>query len=222
MRTEVLLLAALLLLGCDSGAAQALDPPERQSASFALEPVRGFNYLALECTGPYTGYPKALAEFKAELARWKIDPKGPLMTLYWNSPLFVAPAALRWSIAVPVAVGQRGRGRLVVRRFAYPRVAVAVHRGSYLTTYETLNALYSWIGRRGLKTFGGPAIERYADVDDVHVPVGEKTTTIWIPVRERPGAKGLLVSTRVRHEGPGLLPGEASVPRAARPATPGW
>jgi len=148
-----------------------------------VKEIDAFNYLCLPCTGPYTGLPAAVAGFLDRFRRLGIKPIGPLMTVYVNSPLVVKPAELQWEIAYPVSAGQQSVGELVVKRFAYPRVAQALHKGGYATTYTTINALYEWITARGFKTFGGPCVEFYLDADPARVPDAEKRTLVAVPVR---------------------------------------
>ncbi|MBI4865032.1 MAG: GyrI-like domain-containing protein [Candidatus Riflebacteria bacterium] len=179
----LVVVAVAVATAMTAGAALADEPLQA-----GIRPVDAFNYICLPCYGPYTTYPTAVAAFLAEVRRWQINPTGPLMTIYWNSPLEVRPEWLRWEIAYPVAEGKPSVGNLVVKRFTYPRIATATHRGPYLTTYRTVNALYRWIAARGIKTFGGPCVEFYPDRDSRTVPADRKTTLIAIPVRSNRSA----------------------------------
>jgi|GEM_PF-3002919 len=159
--------------------------PTQTPASIEVEvkETDAFDYICLESTGPYTSYRARLSEFLREFVRLKIKPISPLMTVYWNSPLMVKTENLRWDIGYAVGEGYMNTGNLVVKRFAYPRVAVATHRGPYATTNRTITALYDWLRYRGIRTFGGPCVEYYLDDNPSTVPDERKTTLIAIPVQ---------------------------------------
>jgi effector-binding domain-containing protein len=156
-------------------------PPALQIAA-EVRPVAPFSYVCRECTGPYAGYRTAQAAFFGELRQAKIQPAGPQLTLYWNSPVCTPPELLRWEIGFPVPSGTWGSGQLIVKRFTYPKVAATIHRGSYGSTHRTIHSLHVWIEAQGLKAAGGPCVERYLDADLAGVPEGARQTEIWIPV----------------------------------------
>jgi effector-binding domain-containing protein len=142
--------------------------------------VAPFKYVCLEHTGPYVDYAKVLAQYR------KLAPKlkAPIQTIYWNSPLYVKPAELRWDVGQKLEAGDPTtfKAPLTVKKFAFGRVATTNHTGSYLTTYASINALYAWIEKQKEKTIGGPCVEIYLDLDDASIPADKKTTEIWIPI----------------------------------------
>lgn len=143
-----------------------------------------FTYLCFEGKGPYAGIPEGENILLAEFSASGLKPADKEIAVYWNSPLYVKQADLRWDIGFPVSSGQKDTGRLKAKTFTFTKVAVALHVGSYMTTYRTINALYQWIARSGHKTVGGPCVERYLDDPGSTVPDARKRTEIWIPVQE--------------------------------------
>jgi effector-binding domain-containing protein len=142
-----------------------------------------FSYVCLEGKGPYSGIPALEREFLTALQASGIKPAGNEICLYLNSPFYVKPADLRWEIGYPIDNGTKATGKLKIKKFDYKKLAVAVHIGSYATTYQTINALYDWIFKNGHKTAGGPCVESYYDSPDSTVPDTQKKTEIWIPLK---------------------------------------
>ena len=142
-----------------------------------------FTYLCYEGKGPYAGILEGERILLAEFAAAGLKPADKEITLYWNSPLYVKPADLKWDVGFPVPTNQKDTGRLKAKKYTYKKIAVALHVGSYLTTYITINALYEWIAKNGHKTIGGPCLERYFDDPDSTVPDAQKRTEIWIPIQ---------------------------------------
>ncbi len=145
--------------------------------------VEPFSYVALENTGPYTEYAARQQTFYAEIARQDVKPIDVQFTLYWNSPLFVKPHELKWDIAFPVTSATKVAPPLVLKRFNHRQCAVAIHVGPYLTTVQTINALYSWLAAKGRKAATGPCMERYLDPDPAVVADSAKRTQILIPLQ---------------------------------------
>ncbi|NLI77430.1 MAG: GyrI-like domain-containing protein [Candidatus Riflebacteria bacterium] len=173
----------LLVIGAVTAAAQVPVAP-RVPAIRAMVKAPGLStYLALECTGPYTQFPAMEKRFLSEFKASRQPATGPEIAVYWNSPLYVPPEQLKWDIGYPVTANTKNAGTLVVKKFPYQKVAAVVHVGPYLTTYHTINALYDWIAASGLKTVGGPCVERYLDPDPDRVPDAQKRTEILIPVQ---------------------------------------
>lgn len=173
----------LLMVGAVMAAAQ-VPAAARVPAIGAVVKAPGLStYLALECTGPYTQFSAREKQFLSEFKASRQSATGPEIAVYWNSPLYVPSDQLKWDIGYPVTANTKNVGALVVKKFPYQKVAAVVHVGSYLTTYHTINALYDWIAASGLKTVGGPCVERYLDPDPDRVPDAQKRTEILIPIR---------------------------------------
>jgi len=175
MKKMWIVLAALILC-CGSLTAAEI-------SSFIVRSQAPFTYLCVEATGPYTGIPAAEKVMLSSLAASGLKPADKEITVYWNSPLYVKPADLKWDIGYPVPHNQKAVGTLKAKKFTFQKVAVGLHVGPYATTYVTINALYDWIARNGHKTVGGPCVERYLDDPDSTVPDAQKQTEIWIPIK---------------------------------------
>lgn len=163
----------------DHGKAQDKAP----AISASVKEIAPFQYVGRPCTGPYTKFVEEEKAFLADFKKLGIETVGVEFTIYLNSPFYVKPEALKWTIGFPVAGTQKMVGNLICKKFKYPKVACAVHTGSYLTTYKTINALYDWIAIQKMKTVGGPCVERYLDPDPTKVPDEKKQTEIWIPIQ---------------------------------------
>ncbi|MBI3039052.1 GyrI-like domain-containing protein [bacterium] len=158
-------------------------PKKAVNLDAMVKDIAPFEYVCREFTGPYTGFPKGEVAFLDEFKKSGIKATGPEVALYWNSPLYVKPEALKWDIGYPVAGGQKKKGNLTVKKFDFKKVAVATHKGPYATTYLTIGALYEWIAAKKLQTVGGPCVESYMDANPDKVPDDKKVTEIWVPVK---------------------------------------
>lgn len=173
------LVLAILMLCCGSIMAA------ESAASFKAEirEIQPFTYMCMEGTGSYTGLPALEKTFLAKFKASGLKAADKEITVYWNSPLYVLPENLMWDIGYPVAGNQTDRAGLKAKKFYYTKIAVALHVGSYETTYVTINALYEWIARNNLVTTGGPCVERYFDGPNSTTPDSMKKTEIWIPIQ---------------------------------------
>ncbi len=182
-RRWIVLCVILVAAGAVHAAAQVPAAPRVPAIKGTVKAPGFSTYLALECLGPYTQFPEREKLFLSEFKASRQPAAGPEIAVYWNSPLYVTPDQLKWDIGYPVSANTKNAGALVVKKFPYQKVAAAVHVGSYLTTYHTINALYDWIAASGLKTVGGPCVERYLDPDPDRVPDAQKRTEILIPIQ---------------------------------------
>jgi len=189
MKCTRLCLFGILFMVLSASCLMAVQPPPPPPPAMALPPINAevkfvgpFSYIAIECGGPYTQFAAAEKAFLREFKASGIKPSGKEFALYWNSPLYVKPELLKWDIGYQVSSETKSMGRMLVKKFPYNKVASAMHSGSYLTTYKTINALYAWIAATGLKTVGGPCVEVYLDDDPDKVPDKMKRTDILIPV----------------------------------------
>lgn len=142
-----------------------------------------FTYVCHEGKGPYAGIPGVEKMFLEDFSSSGLKAADKEITVYWNSPFYVKPADLKWDIGYPVSGDHKSIAKLKAKKFSYKKVAAALHVGTYVTTYVTINALYAWIAQSGLKTVGGPCVERYLDDPDSAVPDAQRKTEIWIPIK---------------------------------------
>lgn len=163
-------------------ASEPAAPPSAAPLEVQVVPAKPYSYVCLEHRGPYVDYLAVLAEYRRLLAQTPVRPSAPLMTLYWNSPLYTKPSDLVWDVGHALGSGAAVDAPLKVKKFPYRKLAVTIHKGSYLTAYQTINALYAWIAANGLKPSGGPCVEKYLDSSPLKVPDEEKRTEIQIPV----------------------------------------
>ncbi|MBF0500036.1 MAG: GyrI-like domain-containing protein [Candidatus Riflebacteria bacterium] len=175
---KVWIVLAVLALCC--GSLMALEKAPTIKAE--IREIAPFTYMCHEGKGPYIGIPAVEKAFLADFSASGLKAADKEITLYWNSPFYVKPVNLLWDIGYPVSGDQKDMPRLKAKKFMYKKVAVALHVGSYATTYITINALYEWIPKNGYKTIGGPCVERYLDDPDSTVPDAQKKTEIWIPI----------------------------------------
>ncbi len=177
-RCIVLAVLGLFVYVCALSAAPAAIP----ALNAEIRQLPSLTYLCLEGRGPYTRIPEVAKEFLGYFASSGVQAVDKEILVYWNSPLFVKPADLKWDIGFPVNGGQGDTQRLKAKKFPYRKIAVATHVGPYYTTYVTINALYAWIAKNGYKTVNGPCVERYIDDPTAAIPDAQRRTEIWIPI----------------------------------------
>ncbi|HNV72719.1 MAG TPA: GyrI-like domain-containing protein, partial [Candidatus Ozemobacteraceae bacterium] len=171
MKNTFIFLVVCLLC---SVAAMSAPPAAVPALNAEIRQLPSLTYLCLEGKGPYTRIPEVAKEFMGYFASSGAKAIDKELLIYWNSPLYVKPAELRWDIGFPVNGGQGDTQRLKAKKFPYRKIAVATHVGPYYTTYLTINALYTWITKNGYKTVGGPCVERYIDDPTSSIPDAQR------------------------------------------------
>jgi len=173
--------AAGLALVAAAGAAQAQAP-----APFAtIKEVTPFTYCCVTHKGPLADMSAVITQLMQAMQSQNLfaSIRGPMVGVYYNAPGQVKQEDLSWEVGFPVADTTAIQPPLEKKAWKPTTVAVAVHKGPYTKTSETLDRLVAWIGSQG-RVVDGPVLERYLN-NPMQVKPEELLTEIWIPVRKK-------------------------------------
>jgi len=157
-----------------------------QEAPFAsLKQGKPFSYCCMAYQGPLTDMGAVIPRFMQAMQGQNLFPsiRGPMIGVYYNSPADTKPADLQWEVGFPVAEGTATQPPLVMKDWKYMSAAVAVHKGAYAKSGETIQRLIDWIKDKGL-VVAGPMLERYLN-NPTQVKPEELLTEIWVPVSRK-------------------------------------
>jgi AraC family transcriptional regulator len=157
-----------------------------QEAPFAsLKQEKLFPYCCIAYKGPITDIGTVISRFMQAMQGQNLFPsvRGPMIGVYYNSPADTKPADLEWEVGFPVAEGTTAQPPLAVKNWKFMSVAVAVHKGAYAKTGDTIQRLLNWISEKGY-VVAGPTLERYLN-NPMQVKPEELLTEILIPVTKK-------------------------------------
>jgi AraC family transcriptional regulator len=180
MRWSALATAGLTLVVA-AGAAQAQAPEPFAT----IKEVKPFAYCCVPHKGPLTDMGAVITQLMQAMQSQNLFPsiRGPMVGVYYNAPGQVKPEDLSWEVGFPVADTAAVQPPLEKKVWKPTTVAVAVHKGPYSKTSETLERLMAWIGSQG-RVVDGPVLERYLN-NPMQVKPEELLTEIWIPIRKK-------------------------------------
>jgi len=183
LRTKRFVVASGACLAVLSMFAPASSGQEAPSAS--LKKGKPFSYCCLPHKGPLTDIGAVIGDFMQAVEGQGLfaSIRGTMIGVYYSSPADTKPADLAWEVGFPVAEGTAPRPPLVMKEWKWPTAAVAVHKGAYAKTGETIQRLMDWIGAGGYAV-AGPTMERYLN-NPMQVKPEELLTEIWIPVKKK-------------------------------------
>ena len=138
----------------------------------------------LSRTGSYDQIPEAMGSLMSWIFNRGIQPSGPPMGIYYNSPESVSPDELRWDVAIPVPEDIEGEDEIAVRVLPGGKVATALHKGPYEQVGLVYGEIFDFIAQEGLRP-AGPPMEVYLN-DPGQVAPEEISTEVWVPVTIAP------------------------------------
>jgi effector-binding domain-containing protein len=180
MRWLVLAAAGLAL------AAAARAAQDQAPESFAtIKDVKPFAYCCVTHKGPLTEMSEVIGRLMQAMQSQNLfaSIRGPMVGVYYNAPGQVKPEDLLWEVGFPIADQVTPQPPLEKKGWKPTTVAVAVHKGPYSKTTETLTRLTAWIASQG-RIVDGPVLERYLN-NPMQVKPDELLTEIWIPVKKK-------------------------------------
>jgi len=171
------IVAAVFLVGLTSGAFEA-----PQDLAVTVKDVEPFPYCAIAHKGPFTDMGLVIGELNGVMRAQGLFPmvRGPMVGVYYNSPVGTKPEDLSWEIGFIVEAQTTVLPPLVRKSWAHRTVAAALHVGPYEETGASVEKIMAWLAAQGYDT-SGPVLERYLDQNPSAVKPGELLTEIWVP-----------------------------------------
>jgi len=176
---SILSLVSVLLSICPGLGSST--PPE-QGTAVRIQKVEPFAYFCLKHKGSFSAIPEIISRLMQESQSQNVFPSGPLMGVYFGNPQQVAPEEMEWEMGFPVTPHALIQPPLEKKEWNFTEVAVALHKGPYEKTIETIAKMTEWMEANGYTT-AGPVVERYLDMNPNEIKPEELKTEIWIPVK---------------------------------------
>lgn len=145
--------------------------------------AKPFAYACICRKGPYTEIDKVVGEVVAAMFSGKLEARGPMIGVFYNSPDEAEPGELEWDIGYPVDEDADIKEPFVKKQWTHEKIASAVHTGPYDTTGKTITGIMKWLEAKGYEPLA-PVLERYLDPNPKMKKPGELKTEVWVPVKK--------------------------------------
>jgi effector-binding domain-containing protein len=183
----VIAAVVIFTLGCKKNEeTEVVEPVQPKIEEFPIEDVFSFAYVAVEMEGSYDKYGKAESTLRLAMQEQGLQPAGPMIAVYYNSPDDVAQDLLKWEVGFPAAVDKEPAPPLVAKMWDYEQVVSTVHKGPYGSAKKVYVKMFTFIDSLADYQPAGPTLERYLDEDPSMLEPDDLQTEIWIPVVEPP------------------------------------
>lgn len=175
------LVILLLVLGCQKKqeAEQEAAMTEKQEL-VSITDVSSFSYVCMPYMGSYENHETVIGAFMQAASAQGFELTGPMLGVYYNSPMDTPADSLVWEIGFEVPESLQVAEPLVVKKWILTKVGKAIHTGSYETVDQTYTKIFEFIGKQNMMP-AGPTMERFLS-DPQQVAPEEIKTEIWVPV----------------------------------------
>ena len=176
-----ILVILALVVGCQKKqeAEQEVAATEEQEV-VSIADVPSFNYVCLPFVGSYENHEKVIGDFIQAAGTQKIAFSGPMLGIYYNSPMDTPDDSLIWEIGFEVTEGTEVSEPLVLKTWNFTKVAKTMHIGHFEKVAETYPKVFEFIGKMNMMP-AGPTMERFLS-DPEQVELEDLQTEIWVPV----------------------------------------
>ena len=164
-----------------AGQEEVTTTTEQEAVSIA--DVSAFSYVCLPFMGSYESHEKVIGDFMQVAGTQGIELSGPMLGIYYNSPMDTPADSLVWEIGFEVPDTTKVSEPLVIKTWDFTKVAKATHTGTYETVDQTYPQIFEFIGKQNMMP-AGPTMERFLS-DPQKVAPEELKTEIWVPVSSR-------------------------------------
>jgi len=181
-----ILVILLLVLGCQKKEEAEQEAIEQEVTTTAeqkavtITDVSAFNYVCLPFMGSYENHEKVIEDFMQATGAQGIQMSGPMLGVYYNSPMKIPADSLIWEIGFEVPEGTEVSEPLVIKKWEFTKVAKSMHTGPFETVAQTYSKIIEFIGQQNMMP-AGPTMERFLS-DPQQVAPEELQTEIWMPV----------------------------------------
>jgi effector-binding domain-containing protein len=178
--TWILVIVALVF-GC-----QKKQEPEQEVIATAdqeavtISEVAAFSYVCLPFVGSYENHEAVIGDFMRLVDEQEVEFSGPMIGIYYNSPMDTPEDSLIWEIGFEVPQETEVSDPLIVKKWEFTKAAKAMHIGPYETVDQTYPKIFEFIGKQSMMPTG-PIMERFLS-DPEQVAPEELKTEIWVPV----------------------------------------
>lgn len=137
---------------------------------------------AMDFTGSYSQMEAGFGSFMQAFFQQGLQPAGPAMGIYYNSPQETEEKDLKWAIAFPVSSDTVIKSPLKKIELPASKAITAVHTGPYQNLGKTHSRIMEHVKKNGLK-ISWPLYEQYLN-NPMQVKPEELKTEIFYPVEK--------------------------------------
>jgi AraC family transcriptional regulator len=148
-----------------------------------LKDVDGFHLATMPFTGSFTQMEKNIAVFMGEFFKQGLQPAGPFMGVYFNSPQEVKEEELKWELAFPVAKDAVVKESLMVRDLPKTKAVVYLYIGPYENMDKAYDKVFKFAEKNGCEIVW-PCYDKYLN-NPMEVKPEDLKTEIIVPVKKK-------------------------------------
>jgi AraC family transcriptional regulator len=148
-----------------------------------LKDIDAFRLASMPFTGSYNQMEKNVMVFMGEFFKQGLQPAGPFIGVYHNSPQEVKEEDLKWEVGFPVVADAAIKEPLKKTDFEKTKAVVYLHIGPYEKLHESYNKIFKFVQDNGYEV-AWPCYDKYLNNPQTTKPE-ELKTEIIVPVKKK-------------------------------------
>lgn len=180
-KTIILFLLTLLTAGI--GPSLAAGQETASDLPVSIKVVETFTYVCIPHKGSFKAINLTINRLMEVSNLQDIFPTGPLMSVFYGSPIKTKPEDREWEVGFPVSPQLLAQPPLKAKSWDYTLVAEAYHDGPFAKVGETYARIYAWLEANGYEP-DGPTMEMYIS-DPESMSPDDYHTRIWVPCKKK-------------------------------------
>jgi effector-binding domain-containing protein len=177
------ILLILIALAVGTGPGIAAGQAAASDLQVSIKEVEPFTYVCIPHRGPFKAINHTIDRLMEASNLQDIFPTGPLMSVFYGSPIRTKPEDREWEVGFPVSPQLLAQPPLKAKSWDYTQVAEAYHDGPFAKVGETYSAIYAWLEANGYEP-DGPTMEMYVS-DPESMSPDDYHTRIWVPCKKK-------------------------------------
>lgn len=149
----------------------------------SIKVVEPFTYVCIPHQGSFRAINHTIDRLLEVSNLQDIFPTGPLMSVFYGSPIQLKPESREWEVGFPVSPQLLAQPPLRAKHWDYTLVAEAYHDGPFDKVGETYAVIYAWLEANGYES-DGPTMEMYVSDPKLMSP-DDYHTRIWVPCKKK-------------------------------------
>jgi effector-binding domain-containing protein len=180
-KTSIFILVAAIATGIASGLASGQETAS--SLRVSIKDVEPFTYVCLPHRGPFRAINHTIDRLLEVSSLQDIFPTGPLMSVFYGSPIELKPENREWEVGFPVSPQLLAQPPLRAKSWDSALVAEAYYDGPFDKVSETYAKIYAWLEANGYEP-DGPTMDMYVS-DPESMSPDDYHSRIWVPCKKK-------------------------------------
>lgn len=148
-----------------------------------LKDIDAFQLAVMPFTGSFEQMEKSIAVFMGEFFKQGLQPAGPFMGVYYNSPQEVKEEDLKWELAFPIAKDTEIKEPLQKREYEKAKAVVYLYIGPYEKMDKAYDKVFKFVEDNGYE-ITWPSFDKYLN-NPMEVKPEYLKTEIIVPVKKK-------------------------------------